>query len=75
MKVWKNCSGLGSKVGFKDSIKRQLGQLKNFCLKTVYTGAKKLVSNNLSIEFYNQLVDGKPFIFLEQVMGKDTISI
>ena len=40
---------------------------KNFCLKTVYiyTGAKKLVSKNLSIEFYNQLVDGKLFIFLE----------
>ena len=38
---------------------------KNVCLKTVYTGAKKLVSNNLSIEFYNQLVDGKLLIFLE----------
>lgn len=39
--------------------------LKISCLKTVYPGAKNLVSKNVSIDFYNQLVDGKLFIFLE----------
>ena len=48
------------KLDLKSPCKDSLDEWsKTFCLKTVYKGAKKLVSNNASLEFYDQLIDGK----------------
>ena len=45
---------LGPKLDLWTSSKDILDSLsKNFCLETLYAEAKKLVSNDSSIEFYN----------------------
>ena len=31
---------------------------KEYCLKTVFRGAQKMVSNNATLEFYNELDEG-----------------
>ena len=51
---------LDPKIDLKNRCKNSLDKWsKTFCLRAVYNGAKKLVSNNVSVEFYDELIDGK----------------
>ena len=51
---------LDPKIDLKNRCKDSLDEWpKTFCLRTVYKGARKLVSNNASVEFHDELIDGK----------------
>ena len=51
---------LDPKIDLKNRYKDSIDEWsKTFCLRAVYNGAKKLVSNNVSVEFYDELIDGK----------------
>ena len=51
---------LDPKIDLKNRYKDSIDEWsKTFCLRAVHNEAKKLVSNNVSVEFYDELIDGK----------------
>ena len=51
---------LDPKIDLKNRYKDSIDEgSKTFCLRAVHNEAKKLVSNNVSVEFYDELIDGK----------------
>ena len=50
---------LDPKINLSDPSKDKLDVWsKKFCIKTIHTGVKKLVSNNTSLEFYDSVIEG-----------------